>query len=101
MVIIFNSFIPVNNYDFRASCSEMNDTCYPEFKKPIRARKNAIHCFNIYSGTPPYDHPVNTTTFFAAPNCISPLIFLIESLVNPTIPVAKGKKSCLFLLIVI
>ena len=29
---ILNSFFPVNNYDFRASCSEVNGTCYSEFE---------------------------------------------------------------------
>ena len=39
-MMILNSFIPVNNYDFRASCSEVNSTkrvsldstYYPEFE---------------------------------------------------------------------
>lgn len=28
--------------------SEVNSTRYLEFEKPIRPRKNPIHCFNIY-----------------------------------------------------
>ena len=49
--------------------------------------------FCIYSGTPPYDHLVNTTTpllrpLFCGPNK-SPLIFLSENPVNPTTPLLR------------
>ena len=47
----------------------------------------------LYSGTPPYDHPVDKTTpllrpLFCGPNK-SPLIFLSENPVNPTTPLLR------------
>ena len=46
---ILNSFIPFNNYDFRASRWEVNSTCYSELDRSQSERsKNAIHCFSIY-----------------------------------------------------
>ena len=29
-MMIFNSFIPVNDYNFARKCLEVNSTCYPE-----------------------------------------------------------------------
>ena len=30
-MMIFNSFIPVNDYDFRENYLKVNNNCYPEF----------------------------------------------------------------------
>ena len=73
-------------------------TCH--YKDLGRASDWSCHWGNLlqpirgcYSGTPPYDHPVNTTTpllrpLFCGPNK-SPLISLSENPVNPTTPLLR------------
>ena len=43
-MMTLNSFIPVNNYDFRASCSEVNSTCYPEFEVFLQVPESIVFC---------------------------------------------------------
>ena len=43
-MMIFDSFIAANYYNFGVHCSEVNSTRYSEFELAIRAR----HCLSMY-----------------------------------------------------